>query len=58
MIMSCGALRRPAVVNSLHTFKNRHKIEYTRSVLSLSQAKSREGFFIAKLQINILAQQL
>jgi len=51
-------LRRPAAVNSLHTFKNRHKIEYTRSVLPLSQAKSREGFFIAKLQINILAQQL
>jgi hypothetical protein len=46
------------VVNSLHTFKKRHKIEYTRSVLPLSQAKSREGFFIAKPQINILAQRL
>jgi hypothetical protein len=46
-----------SVVNSLHTLKNRHKIEYTRSVLPLSQAKSREGFFIAKLRINILAQQ-
>jgi 16S rRNA C967 or C1407 C5-methylase (RsmB/RsmF family) len=56
MIMSSVPSVR-SVVNSLHTFKNRHKIEYTRSVFPLSQAKSREGFFIAKLRVNILAQQ-
>jgi hypothetical protein len=36
--------------NSLHTFTNRYKIEHPRSVLSLSQAKSREGIFIGKLR--------
>jgi hypothetical protein len=46
MIMSSVASVR-SVVNGLHTFENRHKIEFTRSVLPLSQAKSREGFFIA-----------
>jgi hypothetical protein len=34
------------------------KIEHPRRVLALPQAKSREGFPIGKLQINILSLQL